>query len=262
VSEPFIFGIPLIARAVSRDWGQVERLFALTLNSVLAQTDQHFQLLLAAHEPPTAWARVADDPRFQLIRATWPPEPVTAANDDGGAKKSLIKQAVRDSGGGLLMFLDADDWIARDLVEVARRVIGPDRVGGLVGHGFALDHVSFRLVPFPIGKAFDGPFHGLCGSSTIGRIAADGAIPHRLDPHAALGSHHEWEARAAAAGLSLAWLPTCGLYMVGTGQNHSETEGPFAGWRRDVTEVVRQTGTPLTAEMARTFGQDRATLEE
>jgi len=256
VSEPFVFGIPLIARAAAKDWTAVEHLFALTLRSVLAQSDPNFIVILAAHDVPAAWAGVAGDPRFRLVRADWPPEPPTSANDDGGRKKWLIKQAVREMGGGLLMFLDADDWVARDLVAVARAAIQPDDVGAIVMDGFALDYAGLRLARFPIAGAFDGPFHGLCGSCTVGRIVAGAGELHRLDPHLALGSHHEWEASAAANGFSLARLETLGLYMVGTGQNHSETDGPFAAWRREVTESVRARGTPLSADLARIFGQD------
>ena len=36
MTEPFIFGIPLIARAASDDWTTVETLLDLTLGSVLA----------------------------------------------------------------------------------------------------------------------------------------------------------------------------------------------------------------------------------
>src|SRR4051794_36401365 len=102
LNEPFIFGVPMIAREVSHDWALAEHLFGLTLRSVLAQTDQEFRLILAAHDVPPPWAGVAQDPRFAFVEADWLPEPPTTANDDGGAKKWLIKKAVREFGGGLL----------------------------------------------------------------------------------------------------------------------------------------------------------------
>lgn len=256
MTEPFIFGIPLIARDASADWPLVERLLGLTLRSILAQTDGDCRVLLAAHDVPAGWQVLADDPRFTLLRADWPVAPPTAANDDGGAKKWLIKQRVRDEGGGLLMFLDADDWVRRDLVRVARATIAPGHVGALIGDGFALDHTSMRLSRFPIAGAFDGPFHGLCGSSTIGRVVPDSTDPLRLDPHAALGSHHDWAATAACLGASLARLDTAGVYLVGTGQNHSERQGPFAAWRRAVTATVRRDGVPVDAGFAARFGQE------
>jgi hypothetical protein len=256
MKEPFIFGIPLVARSCAGDWAVIEHLFSLTLRSLLAQTDHDFRVILAAHDVPAAWANLAETSRFSLIRADWKPEPQTSANDDGGRKKWLIKQAVRNSGGGLLMFLDADDWVATDLVETTRAVMRPHHVGAIITDGFALDYTSLHAARFPIDGAFDGPFHTLCGSSTVGRIVPSATEQHRLDPHMALGSHHEWEVQAARNGLTLARPPTSGVYMVGTGENHSEHRGPFAEWRRHVTQTVQSRGTVLSAELAKTFGQN------
>jgi hypothetical protein len=256
VSEPFTFGIPLIARAVADDWPLVEQLLGLTLRSLLAQTDGEFRVVLAAHDLPQPYAALAEDSRFTLVRAEWPAEPPTAANDDGGAKKWLIKEWVRAAGGGLLMFLDGDDWISRDLVAAARSQIASDDVGAILTQGYALDWQSMRLSSFPIAGAFAGSFDGLCGSSTIGRVVPASDDPLRLDPHLVLGSHHGWLNRARELGVPLARLDATAVYMVGTGQNHSEREGPFAAWRRDVTETVRRTGHAIEPEFARAFGQE------
>lgn len=257
MTERFVFGIPLIARAAAGDWALVERLLALTLRSVRAQSDREFRVVLAAHDEPAPWAAVSHDPRFERLRADWTPEPPSPANDDGGRKKWLIKQWVRASGGGLLMFLDADDWVGRDLVATARARIGPADAGAIVTGGVAVDWASLRAAPFPV-SGFS--FNGLCGSSTIGRVVAGSADRFALDPHDALGWHGDWEARAREAGRSLAHLDAPGAYIVGTSQNHSENDGPFAAWRREVTETVRRNGATLTAELARAFGQDLADL--
>lgn len=254
--EPFFFGIPLIARAAAGDWPLVEHLFGLTLRSILAQDDGDVRVLLAAHDPPDPWTSLAGDPRFTFLQADWPPEQPTVANDDGGRKKWLIKQRVRDEGGGLLMFLDADDWVANDVVRRARETIGPQHVGGVIGSGVALDYQSGRSMPFPIPGTTDAAFHRLCGSSTIARVVTDTSDPLLLDPHAALGSHHEWPDSAARIGVPLAWLDTSGTYLIGTGQNHSERAGPFAQWRREITQVVRTYGRPMDEGLARRFGQD------
>jgi hypothetical protein len=256
MKEPFFFGIPLVSRAGAADWAVIERLFSLTLRSLLAQTDRDFSVILAAHDVPAAWHGVSREPGFHLIRADWAPEPPTSANDDGGRKKWLIKQAVRARAGGLLMFFDADDWAASDLVEKVRAVMHPRHIGAVVTNGFALDYASLRLARFPIADAFDGPFHALCGSCTIGRVHAAAPEPHLLDPHTALGSHHEWEGRAAQHGFSLAHPATEGLYMVGTSENHSESHGPFAEWRRHVARAVRSHGTLLDPGLAQAFGQN------
>lgn len=260
MTEPFTFGIPLIARASSGNWQLVEHLFELTLRSVLAQSDADFRVLLAAHDVPARWRSLATDPRFVLLQADWPAQHPTVANDDGGRKKWLIKQAVRRSGGGLLMFLDADDWVSSDLVRTARSTMKPDDVGAIVSDGYALDHASLRVLRFPIADAFNGEFHELCGSSTIGRVVPDSSDPIRLDPHEALGSHHQWLKSASDQNVALARLAVAGMYLVGTGQNHSEQHGPNGDWRKNVTEVVRQSGVPLEPGLAAEFGQSSTCL--
>lgn len=255
MSELFYVGIPLIARAVAGDWPLVEHLFGLTLTSLLAQDDPDLRILLAAHDVPAPWARHAADPRFTFLQADWHPAPPTAANDDGGRKKWQIKAFVRAAGGGLLMFLDADDWVGRGLVGSARRAIGPDHVGAIVGGGMAIDYRSRRALPFPIPGVFDGDFHELCGSSTIARVIPDAVDPIGVDPHAVLGSHHEWSATAAARGARLARLDdVAGAYIVGTGENHSERDGPFAAWRLGITQAVRSAGIPVDDALLAQFG--------
>lgn len=255
MTERFIFGVPLIARAASRDWNMVERLLELTLRSVLAQRDQDFRLVLASHDEPACWRALATgDPRFVRLQADWPAEAPDSANNDGGRKKALVKGWMREAGGGLLMFLDADDWVDRDLVRSARAAIGPEHVGGLVAHGVAVDVASGRAARFPVPGAWDGPFHGLCGSSTVARVRPGGTEWIERDPNLILGPHGEWEARAAAGHHQLARLDVWGAYLVGAGQSHSETYGPFAEWRRDFSAAVRRAGAPLDVATAARFG--------
>lgn len=262
MSEPFFFGIPLIARKAAADWALVDRLLALTLRSVLAQDDGDFRVVLVAHDWPDAWNAVAGDERFELVRAEWMPEPPNAPNDDGGRKKWLVKERVRVAGGGLLMFLDADDWVARDLVAEARAAVTPDHIGGVVTGGVALDWQSGRVAGFPLPGPFAGPFHALCGSSTVARVEPGAADQLGRDPHLILGSHHQWPERADELGVRLAPIETAGLYMIGTGQNHSEHQSPVADWRRGITEAVRAEGVRLEAETAAGFGQDVAGLPD
>lgn len=246
--ERFIFGVPLIARAAAADWALVDAMLSLTLASVRAQSDAVFEVLLAAHEPPPAWAAMAGDPRFTLVRADWPAAAPSLANDDGGRKKHLITEAVRRRGGGLLMFLDADDWVDRDLVRIARAAIAADMVGGVVADGWAVDWRTGAARRFPMPDLYDGPFADLCGSSTIGRIDPASPDPIRRDPHAALGWHGEWVRHAASLGAKLASVPVIGGYLVGTGASHSERDGPHAAWRQAFSVGVARTGAPLRSD--------------
>lgn len=260
--ERFVFGIPLISRAAARDWGLVARLLELTLRSVLAQSDPRFEVCLAAHDVPECWRRlVGGDPRFRVLRADWSPDAPTSANDDGGAKKWRIKDHVRETGGGLLMYLDADDLVDRGTVALSRARIGPAHVGGVVGQGVALDLPTLRAARLPDPRLYDGPFHELCGSSTVGRIEPGGTAWVRRDPHEALGSHHRWPEAAARLGVPLARLPATGAYLVNTSQNHSETHGPYAAWRRELNRRIPEVGEPIGEALSRRLGLDLAMLQ-
>ena len=255
VVEPFFFGIPLIARNVAQDWERVEELLDLTLRSVLAQTDSDFTVVLAGHDRPACWAGLAkDDPRFLFLQADWNPEEPSARNDDGGIKKWRIKEHVQKRGGGLLMYLDADDLIDRRLVEMARAGIRPRQLGGVVGGGVMVDFETWRAVPLPHPQVYEGPFHELCGSSTIGRVEPDSPDPVRRDPHEALGSHHRWPERAREIGVDLAELPVWGAYLVNTSQNHSESYGPHAEWRRTANASIAREGRPFGPDLEIRFG--------
>ncbi|KXF78492.1 hypothetical protein ATN84_01470 [Paramesorhizobium deserti] len=260
--ERFTFGVPLIAREAACDWGRVNDLISLTLRSVLAQGDRDFRLILAGHDLPPCWHELTrGDPRFHFLQADWPVERPSAANDDGGSKKWRIKEAVRREGGGLLMYLDADDLVGRNLVETARRLIGPGQVGGVIDKGFVIDFTSLCAAKLPDSRIFDGDFHHLCGSSTIARIEPDSLDAMRRDPHRELGSHHVWLETAAEAGVDIVRLPVPVGYLVNTDENHSENHGPYAGWRRDFNRAVRTFGRPIEDDIATRFGLSRALLE-
>ena len=255
--ESFFFGIPLIARSCAADWRRVGDLLELVLRSVLAQTDGGFTLFLAGHDAPESWIELTrGDPRFRFLKADWDPERPTSRNDDGGCKKWMIKERVHAAGGGLLMYLDADDLVDRRLVEVARARMRPEHVGAVVDGGIILDFSSLRAVRLPHREVYDGAFLELCGSSTIGRVEPASADPVRRDPHEALGSHHRWPEAAAETGVALARLPLRGAYLVNTAENHSELHGPFAEWRQALNAAVAREGTPMDRQTAAAFGID------
>ncbi|MBB5281863.1 hypothetical protein [Pacificimonas flava] len=248
--EPFYFGISLIARDAARSWDQVSTLFAATLRSALSQTDSNVKVVLAAHDTPDCWDLLSrTDPRLTLLRADWPVKPPSPANDDAGAKKWRIKEYVSKCGGGLLMYLDADDLVDVSTVEVARQLMGDEKPAGLVREGFAIDAMSGNALAIPDASAFNRPFHQLCGSTTVARIT-----PGEENAIDLLGSHHLWEERAEELRLNLAKLPLCGGYLVNSGENHSENQGPFADWRRSFAQAVAQRGRRVSPRLVRQLG--------
>lgn len=250
---PFTFGIPLLPRACAGDWSRIETLLDLTLRSVLAQTDADFRVLIAGHDRPE---QLPDDPRIQFLQAEWPAEGVRSDNLDRGRKTQMINCNVRDTEGGLLMLLDADDWVDRALVEASRATISPDQVGGLIDAGFAVDFRSLRAAPIPHPHIFDQPFHRICGSSSVLKIEPGNSTPLHADPYSILHEHYRLPEAAAAHHGKLASLPVLGAYLINTSENHSETHGPFVDWRRVFTDAVNRWGEPLNQSLAGQFGLD------
>jgi hypothetical protein len=250
--EPFTFGIALIPREAASNWSLVETLLDLTLTSVRAQTDPNFRIVMAGHDRPRA---IAGDPRVTFIDADWPAEPEPGPhNADGGRKKHAINEFVLARGGGLLMFLDADDWVDVRLVEAARAVIGPGQVGGLIETGFATDFQTLRAAALPHPGVFGGGFHRVCGSSAVARLSPELADPVCRDPWNVLRSHHQWVEVAREHGVELARLPVSGNYVINTSENHSQTHGPYAEWWRSVTKGVNREGSPLNDAFTARFG--------
>ena len=252
--EPFIFGIPLIARASTDDWRLTMALLDLTMRSVRAQTDPDFQILVAGHDRP-------DVPGpFDFIAADWPATPVRADNLDSGRKKTLLATQVLAQGGGLLMFLDADDWVETRLVATAREGIAPHHVGGLVSQGFAIDPWSLRSIILPHPTIFTEGFHRLCGSSTIARLDPAAADPMRRNPHASFHEHYRWPEAPRGEGCEIAILAALGTYVVNTSTNHSERHGPFAAWRRAFCLDLAREGTVADEAHLARFGLSAAVV--
>lgn len=252
--EPFTFGIALIARALAPDWRLALALLDLTLASISAQTDQDFRIVIAGHDRPST--RMDADPRLTFLEAGWPvgqPEP---HNVDSSRKLQAISAHVLERGGGLLMFVDADDWVDRRLVEAARSRVGPDEIAAVIRTGFATDLRTLRTAPLPHPRIFDRGFHRICGSSGLMRLDPRAADPIRRNPFPSLQPHHLWIENARANGFNVARLPVPGQYVVNTSQNHSERHGPHAGWRRTFVDGVNREGRPLAPDLARRFGLD------
>jgi hypothetical protein len=249
--EPFTFGIALIARAWAHNWPLIEALLGLTLTSVRAQTDPDFRVVIGGHDRP---GTIPDDPRFTFLEVDWPAQQPEPRNLDRGRKKHAINEVVLARGGGLLMFLDADDWVDGRLVETARAALRPECVGALIETGFATDFQTLETAALPHSHVFDGEFHRVCGSSAVARLSPDHADPLRRDPWNVLHAHHQWPELARAHGAELVRLPVSGNYLINTSENHSEIHGPYAGWRRTFTESVNRAGSPLDDATARRFG--------
>ncbi len=255
-AEPFTFGIPLIARTAASDWRRVEALLAQTLRSISGQGDRDFRVMVAGHDRPDIDAAVA----YEFLRADWPVEPVRADNLDRGRKVQAINEAVLAAGGGLLMFVDADDWVDTSLVATARASILPDEIGGVIERGWAVDLRGRRALPLPH-AAFDLGFDRLCGSSIVARLDPHGRDALHRDPYAVLHEHYRFADLARERGALCRQLDVSGAYVVNTAINHSEAHGPFAAWRRSFNDTVARIGMPADERFLARFGLDRMAME-
>jgi hypothetical protein len=250
-SLPFTFAIALTPAANAGDWPLAQALLGLTLRSILAQTEGDIAVLIAGHDLPDLPA----DRRIGFLPVDWPVEPPGPHNDDSGRKKHLLSEAVLASGGGLMMIVDADDWVDRTTVEVCRRLLADGADGGLITRGEVVDLQTLRAAPLPHPAIF-GDFHRVCGTSTVTRLRPEEADPLRRDPFSVLRSHHAWLERAEEVGARLTRLPVSAAYLVGTSINHSDLHGPHADWRQGFRTAVNAHGAPADGALLDRYGLD------
>ncbi len=255
-AEPFTFGIPLIARAAAADWPLVEALLALTLKSLAAQGERDVRVIVAGHDHPDIEPAVS----FDFLQADWPVAAVRADNLDRGRKVQAINEAVLAAGGGLLMFVDADDWVDTSLVVTARATMLPGQTGAVIERGYAIDLREGRALPIPH-TAFDRGFDRLCGSSVVARLDPSAGEALHRDPYAVLHEHYRFAEFSRELGALCRPLDVCGAYVVNTSANHSEAHGPFTAWRRRFNEAVARDGLVVDERFLSRFGLDEAMID-
>jgi hypothetical protein len=234
-----------------------QALLQLTLTSLRAQTVGDFRVLVAGHDRPA----LPPDPRIEFIAVDWPVEPPGPHNDDSGRKKHLLSERVLARGGGLMMIVDADDWVDRRTVAVSRALLAGGAHGGLITRGEVVDIETGNAAPLPHPAIF-GDFHRVCGTSTVVRLRPDADDPLERDPFAVLRSHHAWLERAGEVGAELVRLPLEAAYLVGTSINHSDLHGPHADWRRGFRAAVNAHGRPLDRALLARFGLEPADVQD
>lgn len=172
-----------------------------------------------------------------------------------------IIETVLACGGGLLMVLDADDWIDTRLVAIARATILQGQIGAVIERGYAIDAHGGRALPIPH-AAFDRSFDRLRGSSVVARLDASSHDPRHRDPYAVLHEHYRFADLAREHGALCRRLDVDGAYVINTSANHSEMHGPYAAWRRSFNEGIARDGLPADDHFLPRFGLDRAAIQK
>ncbi|WP_130837075.1 glycosyltransferase family A protein [Lachnoclostridium sp. Marseille-P6806] len=225
------FGVPLRAKAVSRDWGRVSAQFERTLRSVCRQTSPEFKVLVACHDIPEG---LRTDPRVEFLRAETPyPASREEMMLDKGWKVSMIARRVRELGGGYVMLVDADDLISHRIAAYA--AAHPGKSGFLSASAYLYRDGSdcCRKIRAP---------HRVCGSCAIVHYEPE-ELPPELPRDLWDDSPREkWVIRRPhrqvpellrAQGRPLERLPfPSTIYVQDTGDNHSRLGGGDLGWKR------------------------------
>ena len=129
------FIISMRARALSKDWSHHTQLLEWTVDSILAQTDPRFEVVVVCHDVPD----IPPHPKVHMLPVAFPPPP-RRNNDD--------------------MFVDADDLVSRRLSAFVAQ--HPAANGWYFHDGFVHRYGERWL-------RSHAPHHLICGTGVIAR---------------------------------------------------------------------------------------------
>ena len=253
------FIIPVKHPARSRSYRVVTDLLRRTLQSVGAQIDRNFAVIVVSNQTPD-WAGEMDG--VQFVEVDFPPaEPPARREDwvdwlyeDRGAKIAVGLRHARRLNPTHVMFVDADDFVSRRLA------------------GFVRDHPTAPGWYMPDGMTYSGLFKiaaprdrfwSYCGTSHILRydlvpvpetmelFPSKEAVLGMLDPFylkRILGCHVDFIKYFNERGTPIQPLPFVGgIWHADTGENSSR-----AWWSGSRFGPIW--GVPLTPEQSEEFG--------
>lgn len=159
----FAFAVPVAPFRDATQWQHLNTMLSETLRSVFNSTNGNFRVLVAGHERPEA-LDLFNDPRLEFIEVAFgKPESSEEGRQDKRRKRWAIAARFREIGGGYFMYLDADDYIHRELT--AYILDDDNKTGYFIPEGYALDYKNRVLAAIP--GAWRKPFNHVCGSSGI-----------------------------------------------------------------------------------------------
>ncbi|MGA7521121.1 MAG: glycosyltransferase family A protein [Acidobacteriaceae bacterium] len=230
----FYFGVPLKSQKLAKNWDLTVELVNNTFRSMLAQTDLNFRILLACHEPPAL--AMDPDPRVEILTVDFP-RPIfrDEPNVDKHRKREVIAARIRELGGGVVMFVDADDLVSNRLVEYVNHNPHPHGHYVQQGYEFNAQTRAIRSCPW---------FYRICGSCALLNLRPEDLPQRAMEETSsrfrqlALHAHPTWPAVMASEGSPLAPLPfPAVMYVTHTGENMSDSQDP-AGFRRRLLRVA------------------------
>jgi hypothetical protein len=155
--KPFVFVVPLIARARCRNWALTSALCVRSVSSMLAVQEEGLRVILVCNERPEG---LPDDSRLRVIAEDFPlPEP--------SGKAPLVDKYRKIQRGlveakplmpGYIMLADADDCISNRLCPWI--LSQPVPANWRVSKGYLYDEGAWTVVVHP-------EFHLQCGTSHV-----------------------------------------------------------------------------------------------
>ncbi|MFQ6547181.1 glycosyltransferase family 2 protein [Aestuariibius sp. 2305UL40-4] len=239
-----IFALPLVAKARSDDWGQVEANLAGTLKSFQNQTRPDWHAYICGQDRPV----LPEDDRITFL-----PFDRKDAFFDKGAKMSKLARHILAEGPeeGYYFPFDADDILHPKVVD---HILTDDNGAGYyIDKGYMLHAETGDLAALqPPDARFPNATEFLrsCGSSTAIRLdrraGADMATLIKKR-----GAHRKVPRNMTHFGLHMTPIPFyAALYVVGHGENMRQRRGKMAG------KLQHLDISPLTAEEAAKVRQD------
>ncbi|PZX19086.1 hypothetical protein LX81_00786 [Palleronia aestuarii] len=207
-----LFCIPLIARAMVRDWSVVTRCLELTLGTLLRQTDPNWRAVVCGQDVPP----LPPDPRVTGLPLDRPLD-----GDDKWAKITAILRAEPEDDT-LLFALDADDLVVPDLVAHMRSEAAD---GWLLTDGWSIDARTGRIGRHGAPSADHpkrAPFYRVCGTAgAVRRVAGDLKATRQM-----MVRHFELPETAPLHGQHLRPIPfPAAAYLVAHGENQESRSG-------------------------------------
>jgi hypothetical protein len=269
----FLFAIPLIAKKNSANWPPTIELLNETLASILNQTDKNYHVLIAANDDIRPL--IPSDPRIEVKffegnkvgnGSISDPDHKWRGSDLGTKKLDMSKWGLA-SGARYIMYLDADDLVRRDLVQIIREK--NPQVACILLSGFIENHATGNVLCMPTQHILDAKgqplvFDLLCGSSivlTYPRRAKDMTFLKVYDQGHHMVRINIRELNKEAVELSEPMV----IYRINTGINTSlhHTNDPSAlTWLANVIKRIDREGRSLTENERSAFGLSIASKTE
>ena len=233
------FAVPLKAKAVSRDWEQVTRIFNRTLASIYNQTDPNFKIVVACHDIHELTKTY--DGRVEFLISDSPvPKDREEMMLDKGWKISMAALRIRELGAGYVMLVDSDDLVSNRIAEYVNA--NPRKNGFLSSYGYVYNEGS----PY-VKKMY--AMHRTCGSCSIVNYSVED-LPDRMpvniwdrshtDQYIIRQSHRGVPDYLKEHGRELEKMPfPTTIYVRNTGDNHSMLGGSDMSWKRKVELMLR-----------------------